>query len=154
MHEDKFTLVFEIEYIIKKLKSDNLTEQDHNKLTEYINLLSIDELIIFKQLAEQFKYNKKYLGWKKYKISKNAINLMVKIFEHTGIKTFPYIEHVAGKGWSISDGSFAWGMYQLDKYPSDQIYCDVRTNECLKKKYRLEYDLYNRFNFIYLKETK
>jgi len=153
--EDKNTLIFEIEYIIKYLKSDNLTEQDHNKLTQYLNLLNINELILFQKLAEDFKHNKKYLGWKKYKISKNSIDLMIKIYEHTEIKVFPYISKVAGKGWSLSDGSFAWGMYRLDgSYPTKQIYSDIRASECLKKCYELEYDVYMGNDFINVKETK
>jgi len=155
MNEDKDTLIFEIEYIIKYLKSDNLTKDYNDKLTNFIENLNIDELILFQKLAEDFKYNKKYLGWKKYKISKNSIDLMIKIFEHTEIKVFPYVSKVAGKGWSISDGSFAWGMYRLDgEYPTKQIYSDIRANECLKKCYELEYDIYMGNDFINLKETE
>ena len=152
MNNDKFTLIFEIEYIIKYLKSDKLTEKDNNKLTEYLNILSLDELKVFKQLAEQFKYNKKYLGWNKYKISKNAIDLTLKILKYTEIKVFPYIDRIARKGFDISGGTFAWGMEELN-INQNKIYSDIRTNICLKKCYELEYDIYNSKGFITIKET-
>lgn len=152
--EDRNSIVIDIEYIIKYLKSDRLSENDEKLLSKLINRLNIDELLVFKQLAEQFKYNKKYLGWNKYKITKNAIILADKIFNCTEIKVFPYIEAIARKGWSLSNGTFAWGMYQLENYPSKQIYSDRRVQTCLKKSNELEFDIYNRFDFINIKPTK
>lgn len=115
-------LKIDIYYIIKYLFSDSLTEDDKNQLEEYISKLNLEQLKIFKRIGEELDHNAKYYGVKKYKITSNSIKLAIKIFNDIEIATFPCIEKIATKGWSISDGTFAWGMFQLDSFPAPQIY--------------------------------
>jgi hypothetical protein len=141
----------DIERILGYLYSDKISSKYIRFLSEYIDLLNTNELNVFKIIADDLKYKKKYYGMKKYKIGDNSIKLSLKIFNQTGIKTFPYIERIACKGWSISDGSFAWMMYKLENYPGDTLNSDIRVRICLRKDVVLENSLFNRFDFISLK---
>ena len=73
---------------------------------------------------------------------------MFKIHTQTEIKTFPYINRIACKGWAISDGTFAWSMYTLKCFPSDKISSDIRVRGCLLKSVKLMYNIYNGNDFI------
>lgn len=147
--EDVIRLKIDIEHITKYLYSDSLTTTDKEMLHEYISKLNISQLNVFKALAERYKYLTKYIGVKKYKITRNSIRLAYKILNDTGISTFPCIEKVACKGWSIADGTFAWGMNMLEYgYPAKSIYSDIRTKNLLGKNIRLKYDIYNDFELI------
>lgn len=147
--EDVVRLKIDIEHIIKYLYSDSLTVADKERLNKYISTLNINQLNVFKALAEKYKDLTKYGGFKKYKITKNSIKLALKILRDTDIAVFPCIEKIACKGWSISDGTFAFGMYMLDYgYPAKKIYSDVRTKNLLGENMKLEYDIFNDFEII------
>lgn len=153
MDIEKKLIELDILDIIKYLYSYSLEEKDKKNLKEYINKLTIKELNVFKEIAKQLKELKKYHGHNKYKITSNSIKLTVKIYENTGVTTFPYIERIAQKGWSISDGTFSWGTYMLNEYPAKMIYSCDRVNKCLLKKNKLEYDI-NDFYEIFYNENK
>lgn len=132
----------QIEADTKYLFTDSVEDQEKELLNNYIEQFNEYELSIFKKILEFLKYQSKYVGCK-YNITKNSIVLCIKIYDDTGIKTFPFIHKVARKGYSISGGTFAFGVYTLETFFPNIIYCDYRAADCLKKSSILEFDIDN-----------
>lgn len=131
-------LRFNTIYNLYELNSFSLTDKDIELLHNYIEELDKKELEIFYKLMNEFIHFKNYCGHKKYKITNNAIRLAIKISDQISIKVFPYIERIAKKSWSVSDGTFSWGMYILQSNKG-MVGCYDKVNECLKSKSVLEW---------------
>jgi hypothetical protein len=76
-------------------------------LQNYINSLSEEELTCYINIAQRL-YDRKTLG-SSWKVSTNAIKLCVKIAA-LGVKTFPFVEKIATKGWDTSGGTYCFSM--------------------------------------------
>jgi len=119
---------------LKSMYSDGAKEKDKELLQEYIDALTDEEIIIFNEIKNDLKYSRI-----KNNITHNSIQLMLKVYDNTSIKTFPYINKIACKNWSIGDGTFAFSLYLLDKSElRDRIYSSFRVKDCLLKKYSFD----------------
>lgn len=134
------SLKIDIQYILRYLYTKGVTEEDKENLYKYMDNLTYEELLIFKKIVEDMKYYKKYKGLDKYRVSKNAINLCLKIYKDVELKTVPYIERIACKGWDMSGGTYAFEMILLEK-ETNYIYSYYRVSECLKKKNIIDFDI-------------
>lgn len=92
---------------ISYLFSKSVTDKDSELIYGYINELTAKEKIEFDKILED-------LIDMKLKVSHNAIRLTLKLINETGIKTFPYIQKEARKGYPIEDGTYAFSMYLLE----------------------------------------
>lgn len=112
---------------IKLIYSLKLNIKDKEKLFNYLDILTDNELIYFLNIID-------YIGnYPCVKITRSSILLTLKIYEQIGIKVFPYIEKIATKGFDIAGGSYAFGMYILDE-GNTQILSAYRTKSLLLKK--------------------
>lgn len=87
--------------------SDKLTENNIIKINEFIDDLSELELLEWNKCLN-------FCNGCGFKITNNAVKLMLKIYEMFNIKVFPYIQKEARKGYSIKGGTYAFSMYTLD----------------------------------------
>lgn len=117
---------------VKRLYTDSVTIKDKELIDNYINILSKEELEIFRQLYHDCKYNRK-----KCNITHNSIQLTLKVYKDLDIKTFPYINKIACKGWDLSGGTYAYSLYLLSEYKRE-IYSCWRVRDCLRKSYDLD----------------
>jgi hypothetical protein len=88
-------------------------------LQNYIASLSKQELDCYINIAQKL-YDRKTLG-SSWKVSSNAIKLCVKLSKH-GIKTFPFVEKIATKGWDTSGGTYCFAMPILT---NDLVNCKI-----------------------------
>lgn len=128
---------------IKRLYTDSITDKDKELMMDYINNLSEKELNAFKEIYHNLTYN----IYKKCNITHNSIKLTLKLYNDTGEKTFPYINVIASKGWSVGNGTFAFSLYLLNnEYYKKEIYSGYRVKYCINKK--LKIDIQNVFGSI------
>lgn len=130
---------FDIMLLTRQLFSYSLEDNYKEKIYKYINILSDKELKMFNKYAKDFVYNKKYLGCKNIKITTNAVKLCEKIYKGLDIKVFPYICKIAHKGYSVGDGTYAWGMYELSEYRK-LLYSNFKVKICLKRNMSFNFD--------------
>lgn len=122
-------------------------------LYNYFESLSNSEKDDFLDKSEDY-YHLFSKGAKKYKISKNAIYAAIRIKKELNISCYPYIEKIATKGWSRSDGTFSWGIRILNaNYLNEELYSFDPVKQVLSKKYKLEVGPYLR-NFLLLSTEK
>lgn len=95
------------------LMSHNIPDCDFRKLKNYINLLSENELKNYIEIAQRLYDRKTISKSNRIKISPNAVKLCLKLADE-GCHTFPYIEKLATKGWSTSDGTYSFSMPLLE----------------------------------------
>ena len=117
---------------IQRLYTDSVTNKDHELIDNYIDTLSKEESEIFRQLYHDCKYNRK-----KCNITHNSIKLTLKLYNDTGEKTFPFINKIACKGWSIGEGTFSFSLYLLNNEFSKEIFSWHRVSDCLLKRYKI-----------------
>lgn len=89
------------------LFSKSVSYKDSELIYNYIDKLTTEEKSIFNSILKD-------LIEMRLKVTHNAIKLTLKIYKNTNIKTFPYIQKEALKGYSINDGTFAFSMYLLN----------------------------------------
>lgn len=111
------------------LYSKTVTESSKLNMHIYTNLLTKKELELFERYVKQLRFN----GGK---ITNNAIRLCLKISVETGIKTFPLIDTMSIKEFSVKDGAYAWVMSRLNRF-GGAAGSYISSKECIKKKYTL-----------------
>jgi hypothetical protein len=105
---------------ISGLFSKGVTDKDNKLIQEYTNKLTEKEKIEFNKILKD-------LTDMEFKVTHNAIRLTLKLLDETGIKTFPYIQKEARKGYSIGDGTYAFSMYLLEgNYKTLNSYSKVK----------------------------
>lgn len=106
---------YDLDIATRKLCSLSLTKDNKYKgiLCTYYESLSSYEQKKFLNLSSRF-YDFVKCGSKKYKITKNSVYIANRLKRELRISCYPYIEKIATKGWSTSDGTFSWGMELLN----------------------------------------
>lgn len=127
-------------------------EKARNLLAEYYSSLTEKEKEIFQRYSEKFLFYSKN-GAKKYKISKNAILIAVRLKKECGISCFPFVEKIATKGWPTAGGTFSWSMRILEGDIEKEIFSFEPTTDVINKKYNIFIDNY-RDNMVINTEKK
>lgn len=116
-------------------------EKIKNLLAEYYFSLTEKEKKIFQKYSEKFWLYYKS-GAKKYKISKNAILIAIRLKKECNISCYPFVEKIATKGWSTSGGTFSWSMRILEGDTEKEIFSFEPTANIINKKYNIFIDNY------------
>lgn len=134
----------------RKLCSDAVHKDERSKelLTTYYNSLSEAEKEHFGKYSEQFwSFAKR--GAKKYKISKNAILIAMRLKDELDISCYPFVEKIATKGWDTRGGTFSWSMRVLDGSVLEHELCSFEpASMFISKKYSISVGPYNGFTVV------
>lgn len=123
-------------------------EKLKNILAAYYSLLNEDEKTCFEKYSEQFHQFAKR-GAKKYKITKNAILIALRLKNELGVTCYPFIEKVATRGWGTDGGTFSWSMRILSNSAIEQEICSLEpASMFINKKYKLTIGPYNGFTVV------
>lgn len=114
-------------------------------LADYYFSLSEDEQECFRQQSEWLLSLVK-LGAKKYKITKNAILIAIRLKEELNITCYPFINKIATKGWGTSGGTFSWSMSYL-KHPGDVNSFD-KASALVSRNRNICIDAYHGFDMV------
>jgi len=111
------------------IMSDSVTEKDEDLLYDYVSRLKPIQYQSFVRNVYRL-IDRKTKGNKRAKITHNAIRLTLRIEEiDRNLRVFPFIEKLATKGWSTSDGTYSFSMpilvskgTDIDEYIENEIY--------------------------------
>lgn len=115
-----------------------------NLLCSYFQSLNDCEQTKFLELSGRF-YNFIKCGSRKYKITKNSVYVADRIKHELKISCYPFIEKIATKSWSTSDGTFSWGMTLLNGCVEKELYSFEPVKLYLQKNTELNIGPYNGF---------
>lgn len=111
---------------ISFLYSKTVTNKDNELIQNYINGLSEIERDTFNSIITD-------LINLDAKITHNAVRLALKVYKDTNIKTFPYIQKEACKGYSMNDGTYSFSMNLLDNEHYRYIFSYSQVKDLLLK---------------------
>ena len=114
---------YDLDFATRRLCTSALfkDKKSANLLCLYFQSLNDCEQTKFLELSERF-YNFIKCGSRKYKITKNSVYIANRIKQELKISCYPFIEKIATKGWSTSDGTFSWGMTLLNGCVEKELY--------------------------------
>ena len=123
-------------------------EKIQDALSSYFDNLNEAEKECFRKFSKRFAAWAE-MGTKKYKISKNAIKIAIRLKDELGVVCYPFIEKIATKGWSTNGGTFSWSMQRLD---CGEVERDISsfepTSMFVSKRYKLSVGSYNGFTVV------
>ena len=131
---------FDLDLNTRKLCTESVRENEKalKFLCDYYESLNEEERYVFEDIADEYYYLTKQ-GSKKFKITQNGIYIAKRIKDELGISCYPVIEKIATKGWSTSDGTFAWSMRKL---MSGSFQADIHSFEPVRE-YRIKDSVLN-----------
>ena len=137
---------YDLDFATRRLCASALfkDKKSANLLCLYFQSLNDCEQTKFLELSERF-YNFIKCGSRKYKITKNSVYIANRIKQELKIPCYPFIEKIATKGWSTSDGTFSWGMTLLNGCVEKELYSFEPVKLYLRKNTELNIGSYNGF---------